>query len=110
MVSGGKTIAVKGAVQAVFPPVEEAAPQMAGKASGAGGGGYAGATVGTVTDTKMGSDMQSPTSPEAVNDSKATGVRGIHDLELQDGVLTSKGKNVKLGGGVRMIVKAEILG
>ena len=32
-------------------------------------------------------------------------------LELKDGVLTSNGKNVKLGTGVRMIVRvAQVLG
>ena len=38
------------------------------------------------------------------------GVQGIHNLELNDGVLTSKGKNVKLGDGVRMIVRVDIFG
>ena len=41
---------------------------------------------------------------------KSAGVEGIDGLELKDGVLTSKGKNVKLGDGVRMIVRVEILG
>ena len=42
-------------------------------------------------------------------DTKATGVQGMHDLVLDNGVLSSKGKNVKLSGGVRMIVNVEIL-
>ena len=43
-------------------------------------------------------------------DTKATGVQGMHDLALENGVLTSKGKNVKLTGGVRMILNVEVLG
>ena len=38
------------------------------------------------------------------------GVQGMHGLDLNDGVLSSKGKNVKLGDGVRMIVRVDILG
>lgn len=53
--------------------------------------------------------MQS-SSGQIVMDTKAVGVRGMHDLQLENGVLSSKGKNVKLGGGVRMIVHADILG
>ena len=41
---------------------------------------------------------------------KSMGVQGMHDLELTDGVLSSKGKNVKLGSGVRMIVHVDIFG
>jgi hypothetical protein len=37
-------------------------------------------------------------------------VQGMHDLSLDKGVLTSKGKNVKLGSGVRMIVHVDIFG
>jgi hypothetical protein len=109
-ITNGKTLTIKGAVQAVFPPKEEAAPMMAGKASGAAGGGYTGATVGTVTNDKSGSNMESSSKPEPAADPKSVGVQGIHDLELNDGVLSSKGKNVKLGSGVRIIVRADILG
>jgi hypothetical protein len=107
--ANGKQVSIKGMVQAVFPPAEEAAPMMAGKASGAAGGGYEGATVGTVTDTKTGSNMGSSSS-QPVTDPKSVGVQGIHDLQLDNGVLTSKGKQVKLGSGVRMIVHVDIPG
>ena len=43
-------------------------------------------------------------------DTKAEGVQGMHDLSLDKGVLTSKGKNVKLGSGIRLVVRADILG
>jgi hypothetical protein len=109
-VANGKELTIKGAVQAVFPPQEEAEPQMAGKASGAAGGGYVGATTGTVSDTKGGSNMDSSSSPSSPGNTNSVGVQGMHDLDLKEGVLTSKGKNVKLGSGVRMIVRVEILG
>ena len=35
-ITSGKLLSIKGTVQAVFPPAEEAEPQMAGTASGAG--------------------------------------------------------------------------
>lgn len=109
-VMNGKPLSIKGTVQAVFPPVEEAAPQMAGKATGSAGGGFgASANVGTVTDDKSGSNMQS-SNAQPVADPKSVGVQGIHGLELNDGVLSSSGKNVKLGNGVRMIVRVDILG
>lgn len=109
-VANGKQLAVKGTVQAVFPAAEEAAPLMAGKASGAAGGGYSGPTVGTVTDPKSGSNMASDSKPEPAADPKSTGVHGIHDLELgQDGALFSGGKHVKLDSGVRLIVRVDIL-
>jgi hypothetical protein len=110
-VANGKQLSVKGMVQAVCPPAEEAEPQMAGKATaGAGGSSLGGGDVGTVTNAKSGSNMQSSAAPEPAMDPKSTGVQGVHGLELNDGVLSSKGKNVKLGDGVRMIVRVDILG
>jgi hypothetical protein len=109
-VANGKQLSIKGTVQAVFPPPDEVAPQMAGKASGAAGGGYTGATVGTVTNNQSGSNVETSGNSQAGMDPKSVGVQGIRGLELNDGVLSSKGKNVKLGDGVRMIVRADILG
>jgi len=112
-IANGKQLSIKGSVQAVFPPPDDVAPQMAGKASGAAGGGYsngnAGTTVGTVTDPQSGSNTEFGNSQPAT-DPKSVGVQGMHGLELKDGVLSSKGKNVKLGDGVRMIVRVDILG
>jgi hypothetical protein len=82
---------------------------MAGKATAGAGGGTESATVGTVADNKNGSNMQS-NSPQSGVDPKAVGVQGMRGLELNDGVLTSKGKNVKLSDGVRMIVHVDIFG
>jgi hypothetical protein len=109
-VTNGKQLSVKGMVQAVFPPAEEPAPMMAGKASGAAGGGDAEGPVGILTDSKTGSNMGTNSTPQPAADPKSAGVHGIHDLELgPDGVLTSKGKHVKLDSGVRMIVRVDIL-
>jgi hypothetical protein len=107
----GKPLAVKGTVQAVFPPAEEQAPNMAGKASGAAGGGDAEGPVGLITDSKTGSNMSSSAKPEPATDPKSVGVQGIRDLELgSDGKLFSGGKHVKLDNGVRLIVRVDIMG
>jgi hypothetical protein len=118
-IQGGRQLTLKGSVQAVYPPADEPmGPNMAtagtsagGSARGStvGGGGVNSGGVG-LTDAKNGSDMQSSSSGQQVMDMKATGVQGIHDLSLDNGVISSKGKNVKLGSGVRMVVKVDILG
>jgi hypothetical protein len=119
-IQGGKQLALRGTVQAIFPPADDpmgpnmstAGTSLGGSASGGGpGGGLAGvspAGVG-ITNSKAGSDSQASSNPQTVLDLKATGVQGMHDLELEDGLVISKGKNVKLGVGVRMVVKADIL-
>jgi hypothetical protein len=109
-IASGKQLSLKGTVQAVFPPQEEAEPMMAGKATGAAGGGADGANVGVVTDSKTGAGMQSSSQADPAKNPKVEGVQGMRGLELKNGVLTSKGKNVKLGDGVRMIVRVDILG
>jgi hypothetical protein len=117
-VSNGKRLSIKGALQAVFPPAEEQEPMMAGKASGAAGGGYSAGsagggygagTMGTVTDAKSGSDTQAVSKSEPAADPKSVGAHGIRDMSLEDGVLRSTGKQVKLGNGVRMIVHVDIV-
>jgi hypothetical protein len=117
-IANGKQLSIKGTVQAVFPALEEQmGPNMstAGTSAGgsAGGPGLGAASLSGgvgLTDAKTGSNTQSTSTPQAVTDTKATGVQGVHDLQLENGVLTSKGKNVKLGGGVRLIVRADIMG
>jgi hypothetical protein len=106
-IANGKLLPIKGAVQAVFPPQDNPDPQMAGSASIAAGGGIG--SIGSVP-TKSGSNTQADATAQPTMTPKSVGVQGIHDLELTDGVLSSKGKNVKLGGGVRMIVRVDILG
>ncbi len=114
-VANGGQLSVKGIVQAVFPPPDEVMdPSMTGAATTAAGGSAGGAgvaTIGTVTNSKSGSNMASANTPQPSMDPKSVGVQGIHDLDLgQNGALSSKGKQVKLGTGVRMIVRVDILG
>jgi hypothetical protein len=110
---GGKQLALRGIVRAIFPPGEESAgPNMSTMGTSAGGS-AGGAALGAasqaggvgITDTHN----DTPKS-QAVTDVKATGVQGMHDLQLENGVVTSKGKSVKLNGGVRMVVQVDILG
>jgi hypothetical protein len=117
-IMGGRQFSIKGMVQAVFPPADEAPePLMAGAASAAAGGGVTGgpgvgsATVGTVNNAKTGSNMDSSAKPQAGMNTQSVGVQGMRDLQLSpDGVLSSsKGKQVKLGQDVRMIVHVDIL-
>jgi|GEM_PF-6188071 len=110
-ISGGKQLSLKGEVQAVYPPAEEPmGPNMATAGTSQGGSGAGGSSAGVgITNANNGSDMESSGGQYAM-DMKFTGVQGVHDLTLDNGTLKSKGKNVKLGGGVRMIVRADILG
>ncbi len=104
-VANGKQISIKGTVQAVFPPVEESDPGVAGGQAIS----HAAGLGAPPTDSKMGVGTQSSATSQPVMDPKSVGVQGMHGLELNDGVLSSKGKNVKLGDGVRMIVRVDIL-
>jgi len=109
-ITNSKQLSLKGFVQAVFPPAEEQmGPNMATAGTSQGGSmqGVSPAGIG-LTNSKSGSDTQSSSTPQTVMNMKATGVQGIHDLQLEKGVLTSRGKNVKLTSGVRMVVQTEI--
>jgi len=116
-ITNGKQLSVKGIVQAVFPPAAEVDPGVPGAATSHGGGG-AFSTAGSapspdykpMSDVKNGSNTGSGAHVEPASDPKSVGVQGIDNLQLEDGVLSSKGKNVKLGGGVRLIVHVDILG
>jgi hypothetical protein len=118
-IQGGKVLPVNGTVQAIYPPGEEPkGPNMATAGTSLGGS-MRGPLLGTggvcpcgeaPANTKNGSNTQSDSKPYAVVDTKAEGTQGMHDLSLDNGVLTSKGKNVKLGSGVRLVVRADILG
>ncbi len=113
-IQGGKQLALKGTVQAVFPPAEEVDPGVPGSSTRQGAGGLgAGAGHFPAPDYKPTIDIKTGVSDQYKSgaqtaDPKSVGVQGIDNLQLDNGVLTSKGKNVKLGGGVRMIVRVEI--
>jgi hypothetical protein len=116
-VINGKPLVLKGTVQAIFPPPDEQDPGIPfstvskGAAPVAGGGTSSMPTPGyQPTNIKSGSNMDAHGKANPSMDPKSVGVQGIDNLQLDNGVLTSKGKNVKLGSGVRMIVRAEILG
>jgi hypothetical protein len=112
---GGRQFALKGAVQAVFPPAQEVDPGVPGSSlhQGAGGvgpgAGHFAAPDYKPSDIKTGSSTET-NSAETVADPKSVGVHGIDNLQLEDGIIFSKGKNVKLSGGTRMIVRADIIG
>lgn len=110
----GKQIPVNGTVQAVFPPADEPQPEVPRAATSPGGNGMSGGAVGQSPDYKPMTEIKNGTSSsprgEPAGDPKSVGVQGIDNLRLDNGVLSSKGKNVKLGGGVRMIVHVDILG
>jgi hypothetical protein len=111
-IQGGKVLALKGMVQAVYPPAEEpTGPNMATMGTSGGGAmrGASGDATG-LTNTRTGMDTQAPSTAQLVVDTKAIGVQGMYDLSLDKGVMTSKGKNVKLGTGVRLLVRVDIFG
>ena len=123
-VANGKQLSVKGMVQAVFPaPDEQMDPSITGAAttaaggsaggvgpSGVGGGGGAMTSVGVVTDSKSGSNTNSDSRRSQPKPENRSACMGSDNLQLDNGVLTSKGKNVKLGSGVRMVVHVDIFG
>ncbi len=122
-VANGKQLSVKGTVQAVFrAPDEQMDPSITGAATTAAGGSAGGAgpsgvggggavtSVGVVTNTKSGSDTDAESKAQATPTPQSVGVHGIDNLQLDNGVLSSKGKNVKLGGGVRIVVHVDIFG
>lgn len=108
-VQEGRQLALKGSLQAVFPQPDEVDPGMpvtSGMQKGAG--------TGTMPDASykpgdMKSGVEDSRSSGAVLDPKAVGVHGISNLQLDDGVLRSNGKNIKLGGGIRLVVRADFL-
>ena len=114
--ANGKELSIKGVVQAVFPaPDEQMDPSITGAATTAAGGsaggataGAGGASVGIVTDSKSGSNPNSDSRAQNAATPQSVGVHGMDNLQLDNGVLSSKGKNVKLGGGVRLVVHVDI--
>jgi hypothetical protein len=116
-VANGKQLTVKGIVQAVFPPPDEVDPGVPGSSAHQGGNGMGlsgGAAVPPpdykpTTDIKTGIATETTSRVPPASDPKSTGVHGFDNLSLADGVLTSKGKNVKLGNGVQLIVRVDIL-
>jgi hypothetical protein len=98
-----KPLRVKGIVQAVFPPLDQEDPRVLGIPPSGG-------ATGLSSDVRAGSNLESDQNGEVVMTTESVGVVGMHNLELEhDGSLKSKGKSVKLGANVRMIVRAAFL-
>ena len=104
----GNTQPVHGFIQAVGPNLDTSGPEdpmhaTMGKQAGAGTG-YQPDTI------KSGSNTTKSGGATDMLNSQSTGVHGVHNLDLSaDGVLSSKGKNVKLDSGDQLIVKVELL-
>jgi hypothetical protein len=103
-VPGGKDMMIKGTLQAVGPnPSESSGPQTTATGGnslhpGDGATGAIGPAVGTQGGQAGGGKMLDPHS---------TGVIGIKNLQLDNSVLTSTGKEVKLDQGSQMVIKIE---
>jgi hypothetical protein len=99
---------IKTTVQAVYPPLAEEDPGVVNGYSMAanGGPGY------LPPDIKSGSNLDGPVSVQSTLDLKFIGVQGLDDLELEPGGLLSSphGSRVRLGKGVRLVVRAVIFG
>jgi hypothetical protein len=127
-IANGKSLMVKGTIQAVFPPADEVDPGMPVSTVSKGGAMMTGAGTGAgasptssasamptpgyqPTDIKTGSAGTNTARTEPASNPKSSGVQGIGGLELgTEGALLSTGKSVKLGSGVRMIVHVDIFG
>ena len=103
---GGKDLAIKGEIQAVA-----AAPNPGNADTGLGIGPsmMAGNRDGGTTAAPMAGVPSSLGSGQLVLSPQSKGIVGIHNLELGDNsVLISNGKDVKLDGGMQMMVQVEI--
>ena len=112
IINGG-SLSVKGLVQAVFPPADEPMPEVPRASTSPGANGMSGGAGKLTPDYKPMSEIKTGTDSGSRGSASVTpqaiGVYGIDNLQLADGALASKGKNVKLGGGVRMVVRVDII-
>ena len=101
-VPGGKDMMIKGTLQAVGPnPNQDSGPQ-----TGAAGGNNLNAGNGS-TSAGPNLGLQPGQAGGKMLDPHATGVVGIKNLQLDNSVLTSTGKEVKLDQGSQMVIKIE---
>jgi len=101
-VAGGKDMAIKGTLQAVGPNPNESGPE-----TGAAGGNNMNAGNGSTAAAGTGLGPQAAHGGGKMLDPHATGVVGIKNLQLDNSVLTSTGKEVKLDQGSQMVIKIE---
>jgi len=109
-IANGRQLSIKGIVQAVFPPPDQADPGIPVSTTARGGDAHTSIPTPEYKppDMKTGSNTSTSSNQGSNMSPTSVGVQGMHGLELKDGVLTSNGKNVKLGDGVRMIVHIDI--
>jgi hypothetical protein len=105
-VSGGKDMAIKGTLQAVGPnPSESSGPQTT--ASGGNNLNAGNGSTAPSASTGLGMQKGGQGGGGTMLDPHSTGVVGIKNLQLDNSVLTSTGKEVKLDSGSQMVVKIE---
>jgi hypothetical protein len=101
-VPGGKDMAIKGTLQAVGPNPNDTGPD-----TGATGGNNMRSGNGSTAAGGSGIGLQPGQGGGKMLDPHSTGVVGIKNLQLDNSVLTSTGKEVKLDQGSQMVVKIE---
>jgi hypothetical protein len=106
-VPGSKDMPIKGMLQAVGPnPSEAYAPDTGGTSGGANN-----LNPGNGSTAPMGSGLglqaDRPQDGGKILNPKSIGVIGIKNLQLDNSVLTSTGKEVKLDLGSQMMIKIE---
>lgn len=112
-IDNGKSLSVKGVIQAVFPPADEPMPEVPHASTAPGANGMSGGAGNLTPDYKPMSEIKTGVDSGSKGSASLTpqsiGVYGVDNLQLDKGTLSSKGKNVKLGSGVRMVVRVDIL-
>ncbi len=98
-VPGGKDMMIKGTLQAVGPNPNESGPE-----TGAAGGNNLHAGNGSTAAAGTGLGLQPGQGGGKMIDPHATGVVGIKNLQLENSVLTSTGKEVKLDSGSQLVI------
>jgi hypothetical protein len=102
--AGGKSLDMKGMIQAVGPnPSADSGPETGSMMGGNNMNTGNGSTAATGTGMGMQGDKA---NPKMLNP-KSTGVVGIKNLKLENSVLTSSGKDVKLDSGAQIMIHAQ---
>jgi hypothetical protein len=111
-VAGGKDLDIKGVIQAVGPnPDASSGPDTGAAGSGTmaahGGDSATMASPLSSPGAPIGSKPGQGGAPGKMLNSHSTGVVGIKNLQLENNILTSTNKEVKLEQGSQLMIKAE---
>ena len=109
-VAGGKQIPIKGMLQAVGPNPSESSGPDTGAAGGNNmnaGGSSAGATMASPAAATDNMRLPGGAKGSKTLTPQSTGVVGMKNMQLDNSVLTSTGKEVKLDMGSQLMIKAE---